>query len=456
MRRDYRDEPSGRWEKQANGTWVLPESSRPGHTGAGGMLLAASGGGGASSTFANYLFDASSVMADPSDGHFRASSAPSTVTQFAFSHVTVDGTDISVVWDSLVLGDTLTVASDADIPDVWIRYEVVGASTNNGSWQLIPVAYMGGSAGAVWPADETRMRVRVVLASGVNDHGMLKGLTDDDHMQYHTDGRADARYLKLTGGTLTGNLNVSNPAGGLEGGEINLIGTQGSNYGLDIANTSFRVLGPQGEHTAWGSDGRFTHHRASTFYGIMSTEGGISSSGEIACLRRTGAQWNEQALKIENVTFPGIAFHQPGIFAGVLRCNSGGMEWVDGAGNYSGVFRTRGFSINGGSVIEVNGDGNFVLYTEPYNGTRRSIYVNTLYYAVAPGPGLRSDDPIQRLAVPDPPDDNDPVNRVVDAPTMSTDVTEVLRVLQLAIEALPGGSEALAAAVDTVIAERGA
>ena len=34
---------------------------------------------------------------------------------------------------------------------------------------------------------------------GITDHGALTGLGDDDHLQYHTDARGDARYVKLTG-----------------------------------------------------------------------------------------------------------------------------------------------------------------------------------------------------------------------------------------------------------------
>lgn len=36
---------------------------------------------------------------------------------------------------------------------------------------------------------------------GVTDHGALTGLADDDHLQYHTDGRADARYVRHDGAT---------------------------------------------------------------------------------------------------------------------------------------------------------------------------------------------------------------------------------------------------------------
>ncbi len=36
--------------------------------------------------------------------------------------------------------------------------------------------------------------------SGVTDHGALTGLGDDDHLQYLTNTRADARYLRSSGG----------------------------------------------------------------------------------------------------------------------------------------------------------------------------------------------------------------------------------------------------------------
>lgn len=49
---------------------------------------------------------------------------------------------------------------------------------------------------------------------GVSDHGALTGLSDDDHLQYHTDARGDARYppllRTLTAGTgLTGGGNLT-------------------------------------------------------------------------------------------------------------------------------------------------------------------------------------------------------------------------------------------------------
>lgn len=38
----------------------------------------------------------------------------------------------------------------------------------------------------------------VISGSGVTDHGALTGLADDDHTQYHTDARGDARYAALS------------------------------------------------------------------------------------------------------------------------------------------------------------------------------------------------------------------------------------------------------------------
>lgn len=38
----------------------------------------------------------------------------------------------------------------------------------------------------------------------ITDHGLLSGLSDDDHTQYHTDARGDARYAPLAKGVTNG------------------------------------------------------------------------------------------------------------------------------------------------------------------------------------------------------------------------------------------------------------
>lgn len=48
---------------------------------------------------------------------------------------------------------------------------------------------------------------------GVTDHGALTGLADDDHLQYHTDGRGDARYYTKSqmDTSLAGKANTTDP-----------------------------------------------------------------------------------------------------------------------------------------------------------------------------------------------------------------------------------------------------
>src|SRR5690606_696123 len=58
----------------------------------------------------------------------------------------------------------------------WVRSENALIVYGAGAWSALPT---GGGAG------------------GVTDHGMLAGLGDDDHPQYLTNGRGDARYLPL-------------------------------------------------------------------------------------------------------------------------------------------------------------------------------------------------------------------------------------------------------------------
>jgi hypothetical protein len=61
-------------------------------------------------------------------------------------------------------------------------------------------------------------------STGVSDHGALTGLADDDHSQYHTDARGDARYVPLArtvgagsgltgGGALSADLTLTVGAG---------------------------------------------------------------------------------------------------------------------------------------------------------------------------------------------------------------------------------------------------
>ena len=60
-------------------------------------------------------------------------------------------------------------------------------------------------------------------ATGVTDHGALTGLSDDDHTQYHTDARGDARYAPVahvgSGGTAHANVVAGGSAGFMTGSD---------------------------------------------------------------------------------------------------------------------------------------------------------------------------------------------------------------------------------------------
>jgi hypothetical protein len=81
----------------------------------------------------------------------------------------------------------------------WVADEAAAIVFNGAGW----VAFGGGGGGG-----------------GVTDHGALTGLVDDDHPQYHTNGRGDARYTPINPATLginatanaTNRLSVSSAA----------------------------------------------------------------------------------------------------------------------------------------------------------------------------------------------------------------------------------------------------
>jgi hypothetical protein len=68
-----------------------------------------------------------------------------------------------------------------------------------------------------------------VLESGVSDHGALSGLSDDDHAQYHTNARGDARYYTQT--QLDSSL-----AGKASTGSVTTVQTNLDNHTGDISD----------------------------------------------------------------------------------------------------------------------------------------------------------------------------------------------------------------------------
>lgn len=124
----------------------------------------------------------------------------------------------------------------------------------------------------------------------ITDHGALTGLADDDHPQYHTDARGDARYsllghthayLPLTGGTLAGPLTVT--LGQLtldrtgEGAQASIITRSdsgfGSNHRMDVNGVVRAFNGLTSTADLWG----ITQYDAAGLNGqtnLQSTYGG--------------------------------------------------------------------------------------------------------------------------------------------------------------------------------------
>ena len=111
-------------------------------------------------------------------------------------------------------------------PDEGSRYIVASGATGDWAGQELKIAAFQDGAWAfytpkdgwlAWVISENAIVVYegsdwVTLPSGgggggVSDHGMLTGLADDDHLQYHTDARGDARYTPI--GPATFGINAS-------------------------------------------------------------------------------------------------------------------------------------------------------------------------------------------------------------------------------------------------------
>jgi hypothetical protein len=105
--------------------------------------------------------------------------------------------------------------------------------------------------GATTATLESAFSTVFAASSAITDHGTLTGLADDDHLQYHTDSRGDARYpLKNSAITPGTNLKITYDAKGLV-----TAGTTATLASADYANqgTTTTVLhGNAAGNPSWG------------------------------------------------------------------------------------------------------------------------------------------------------------------------------------------------------------
>ena len=104
-----------------------------------------------------------------------------TYAPLSHTHLEADITD---------LGSYLTEAA-ADL-----IYAAIAHTHSLALDDLSDVDTTGAADGKVLTYD-TGAWIAATPASGVTDHGLLSGLSDDDHIQYHNDTRGDARYSQL-------------------------------------------------------------------------------------------------------------------------------------------------------------------------------------------------------------------------------------------------------------------
>ena len=132
------------------------------------------------------------------------------------------------------------------------NYITIDHETGNGN-NHIP---SGGASGQILKYSSAGTAVWAAEGGGVTDHGALTGLSDDDHPQ----------YLKLSGGTLTGNLTIGGTYPYLYGNNLTVQATgnaylragSGGNYGVTVWSggettiyngtaTNFKALGGYNE-----------------------------------------------------------------------------------------------------------------------------------------------------------------------------------------------------------------
>jgi len=66
-----------------------------------------------------------------------------------------------------------------------------------GDYKASFISYVNGISGMTATNVQDAIDELHASSGGVSDHGALTGLVDDDHKQYHTDTRGDARYPRM-------------------------------------------------------------------------------------------------------------------------------------------------------------------------------------------------------------------------------------------------------------------
>jgi len=211
---------------------------------------------------------------------------------------------------------------------------------------LWKVAYLVSSGFANTPKAAIRevvdLRVVGSTATGLlttpTDHGSLYGLSDDDHTQYFNQTRGDARYLQLTGGSLSGALSVTGTVSGttFSGSGASLTSIPNSATTATSANTASAIV-------ARDASGNFTASTitATTFSGSGASLTNVPNSATTATSANTAsaivardASGNFTAGTITATTFSGSGASLTGLPAAQL---TGTVNTARLSGSYTGI-----------------------------------------------------------------------------------------------------------------------
>lgn len=176
--------------------------------------------------------------------------------------------------------------------------------------------------------------------SGVaTSHSLLSNLTSDDHLQYHTDARGDARYLQLTGGSLTGAVTSTST--------ITATNISGTNTGDETTATIKTKLGSASS----SQDGYLTSTDWSTFNSkepalakgnLTSSTTGVSITGGTGSVIGSGSTVDIQTASgsqpglLSSTDWTTFNSKEPALTKGNLTTSTTGVTITGGTGSVIG------------------------------------------------------------------------------------------------------------------------
>jgi hypothetical protein len=149
------------------------------------------------------------ALGDTPNNYDDGKYARSTTSGVEWAEINLDPTEEGV--DTIASGTSLVqvtfneMQSGADYPITLAIENTTDANPSQYAITIITKTVSGFSVILSSPTDsgnyKLNWRIGAIISggggTGVSDHGMLSGLLDDDHTQYHTDARGDARYSLL-------------------------------------------------------------------------------------------------------------------------------------------------------------------------------------------------------------------------------------------------------------------